>query len=148
MALSEEIKEKLRKKYKKLAEFIIKNEITEKDVFDVMLEDYTFQTHRDIVGKVSDYFEWRVHPTMSKVSCSTRGDISVAGTIITPVESGGELKIILSKGKTKSIEISAASLVLATFVPQPTDGVYIPHYRNQDFRDLRISNLYWYKVVE
>ena len=130
--LSEEVKEKLRKKYKKLAEFIIKNDITEKDVFDVMLEDYTFQTHRDIVGKVSDYFEWRVHPTMSKVSCSTRGDISVA----------------LSKGKTKSIEISAASLILATFVPQPTDGVYIPHYRNQDFRDLRISNLYWYKVVE
>ena len=146
--LSEEVKEKLRKKYKKLAEFIIKNDITEKDVFDGMLEDYTFQTHRDIVGKVSDYFEWRVHPTMSKVSCSTRGDISVAGTIITPVESGGELKIILSKGKTKSIEISAASLILATFVPQPTDGVYIPHYRNQDFRDLRISNLYWYKVVE
>ena len=146
--LPEEVKMKLCKKYKKLADFIIENDITEKDVFEVMLEDYTFQKHRDIVGKVSDYFEWRVHPTMSKVSCSTRGDISVAGTVITPVESGGELKIILSVGKTKTTKVSAASLILATFVPQPTDGVYIPHYRNQNFRDLRISNLYWYKVVE
>ena len=85
---------------------------------------------------------------MPKVRCSTKGDILIGGKLITPVERSGELKVIISKGKTKITKMSAAFLILSTFVPKPDDGVYIPHYRNQNFRDLRVSNLYWYKVVE
>ena len=147
--LSEEQKIELKKRYRKLAKFIVKNGITKSDVFDLMIEDYKFQIDRDTVGEVSDYFEWRVHPTMAKVSCSTTGDISVAGKILTPIESDGELKVIINQGKTKTLKVCAASLILATFVPKPTDrGTYVPRYRNNNFRDLRISNLYWYKLVE
>lgn len=146
--LNDEQKAKLYKRYKKLANFIIENEVTKKDILDLMLEDYSFQPYRDVVGQVTDYYEWRVHPTMAKVSCSTQGEISIGGEIITPTVWDNELVVVIAKGKTKVTKVSAASIVLATFVPQPTDGIYIPHYRNQNFRDLRISNLYWYKVVE
>lgn len=146
--LTNEQKMKLYKRYKKLANFIIENNVTKNDVFELMLEDYSFQPYRDIVGATSDYFEWRINPNMANVSCSTQGDISIGGKIVTPTEVGGELSIFISKGKTKVTRVSAAQLVLSTFVAQPTDGIYIPHYRNQNFRDLRISNLYWYKVVK
>lgn len=146
--LTNEQKMKLYKKYKKLANFIIENNVTKNDVFELMLEDYSFQPYRDIVGETSDYFEWRINPNMVNVSCSTQGDISIGGKIVTPTEVGGELAIFISKGKTKITRVSAAQLVLSTFVAQPTDGIYIPHYRNQNYRDLRISNLYWYKVVK
>lgn len=146
--LTNEQKQKLYKRYKKLANFIIENNVTKNDVFELMLEDYSFQPYRDIVGATSDYFEWRINPNMVNVSCSTQGDISIGGKIVTPTEVGSELAIFISKGKTKVTRVSAAQLVLSTFVPQPTDGIYIPHYRNQNFRDLRISNLYWYKVVK
>jgi len=146
--ISEEVKSKLIKRYRKLAEIIIENNITEKDVFDIMTQNPEFQRDRDVIEKVSSYFEWRTNQDMPNVKCSTKGDISIGGKLITPVERGGELKVIISKGKTKITRVSAASLILSTFVPKPDDGVYIPHYRNQNYRDLRISNLYWYKVVE
>lgn len=148
MALSEELKKKLYAKYKKLADFIVSNNITKNDIYDLMTEDVSFQKYRDIVGNTSGYFEWRANPTIPNVKCSTGGDISIGGKIVKPVEYGGELKVIIPKGKTKSTKVSAASLVLSTFVQRPTDGVYIPYYRNQNPHDLRISNLYWYKVVE
>lgn len=143
--LTTDQKAKLYKKYKKLADFIVENNVTKGDILDLMVEDFTFQRHRDIVGQATDYFEWRVHPHIPKISCSTQGDISIAGTAITPVEYGGELKIIIDDGRKK---MSAAALVLGTFVPMPDDGgVYTPRYRNNNFRDLRICNLYWYKLV-
>lgn len=142
-------KSKLYKKYKKLADFIVENDIEKKDILELMLEDPSFQRHRDIVQGVSDYFEWRIHPKIPKVACSTMGDITISGEPAKIIESGGELKIFLQVSPTKEKKVSAAALILGTFQPMPDDGgKYTPRYRNENFKDLRISNLYWYRLVE
>ena len=146
--LTPDQKSKLFKRYKKLADYITENEISKNDILDLMLENPTFQIYRDIVGSVSDYFEWREHPTMPTVECSTQGDIRISGNIIKPTEYRGDLVVVISKSKTKRIRTSAASLILGTFTPPPSDGTYIPRFRNHNSHDLRISNLYWYKLVE
>ena len=53
--ISDDVKSKLIKRYNKLAELIIENNITEKDVFDIMTENHDFQRDKDVVEKVSSY---------------------------------------------------------------------------------------------
>jgi hypothetical protein len=144
--LTEEQKEDFVELYRKLADIIIEHDVTQTDTRDLMLEDPNFQRYRDIVGKNSAHIEWSVHPKHANVSCSTEGDIMIGGRIVTPIEYDGELKVSIQNGKRK---MSAAVLILMCFKPYPNDGgIYKVAYRNNNFRDLRVCNLYWYCCVE
>ena len=141
--MDEATSEKFRKKLKKLASFIIDNGITKADMLEECLNDTNVQVYRDIIGKTCDYFEWRIHPNHPEIECSTSGQIRVSGKIIKPIEWDGKLMISMSRKR----KLDAANVVLTTFRQRPADGSYIVRFRNEDYRDLRIDNLYWYKLM-
>ena len=141
--MTDEFKKKIRKKVKKLSELIVESSCTKNDILEMMKDDPEFQIARDIIGNVLDYYEWRINPLYPNVRCSTSGEIEISGQRFYPREFSGVLKIIYANKK----HISAPMLVLSTFVPMPKDGKYTVRHRNEDFRDLRVSNLYWYKLT-
>lgn len=143
MSMIPEAEEKLKRKLKKLSRFIVKNNISKSDILDMCLNDDSVQVYRDIIGKTLDYFEWRVHPNYPYIECSTDGQIRVSGTIVKPQEWDGKLKISCSR----KMKLDAAQLILTTFRPMPTEGKYVVRFRNEDYKDLRVSNLYWYKLL-
>ena len=134
----------VKKKLKKLSTFIIENNITKANMLELCLDDDSVQIYRDIIGKTCDYFEWRVHPVHPEIECSTSGQIRVSGKIIKPIEWDGKLKVNISRKR----KLDAANLILTTFRPIPDDGgEYVVRFRNEDYSDLRVSNLYWYKLL-
>lgn len=140
-------KEKIKNKMAKLAGYLLSNKITKHDILELCMDDPQFEINRDIVGKLINYFEWRVHPKHPQIECSTEGDIRVNGDILQPKTYKGNKVIKFVRGK-KTIDINVASTVLSTYQPMPTDGKYIVGYRDEDPNNCRIQNLYWRKIGE
>lgn len=135
--------EKLKKKLSSLSTFIIKHGITRNDINDICMDNESMQICRDVIGRVLCIpFEWRVHPVFQEIECSTDGQIRVSGKIVQPEDINGVLKIRLSRKR----KLNAALLILNTFKPIPKDGNYVHRFRNDDYKDLRIANLYWYRL--
>lgn len=135
--------EKLLQKLKACATFIIEEGITKSDILDMCLEDDAVTMYIGIMRNNSDLYEWRKHPIYPEIECSTEGEVRVSGKIIKPTEWDGKLKISISRKK----KLYAAQLILTAFKPMPTDGKYAVGFRDCDYTNLSVLNLYWHRLI-
>lgn len=136
---------------KVLADIILEYDVSKDDVHSLSINEFEFQLNCAIAGETLDYFEWREHPIHGpNVECSTNGQFRFDGVEI-PLsydKRTGKLAFIVHRSKGYARSYEAAGTILSCFVPMPTSGVHKVGFRNHRTDDLRISNLYWYKMVK
>ena len=128
-----------------LSDFIIEYGIDKNDILTLCMADPDFSVNRDNVGKVLNYYEWRVHPLHPEIECSTEGEVKINGTLISPKIYKGYKTYKYVKGK-KTIDINIPIMVLSCYVDMPKVGKWTVGYRDENPDNTRINNLYWRKI--
>ena len=135
---------KIKKKIKKLVEIINEQKITNTDIYNLCKTDDAFAEDVCLLRSIFEPM-WTINSQYPQIQCSTEGDIKISGTQFIPLERDGILKIILANGKKS---LSAALLILGCFEKCPGKMKhYTVGYRDGNYRNIKLSNLYWKKVL-
>ena len=137
---------KIKKEFEKLLKSINNQELTKTDIDDLCETDPAFAETIKEIKELLEPPRWAVHPLYPHIRCSSEGDIEISGTRFVPIERDGLLKIVFANGKHKCY---AAQLILHCFVPCPDKAAksYTVGYKDNDYKNLRLNNLYWKKVI-
>ena len=148
--VGDNVKEEIKELLHQLSDIFIENDITAEAILEMAIDDAEFQLDRYIVGGPLDYCTWQEHPTINGVFCSTNGKFKFHGVEIPAIKDpshNGRLSFVVKHGG-KRFSYPAAGTILSCFVEKPKVGSYQVAFRNHRSDDLRITNLYWYRLVK
>lgn len=144
------VEDEVKRLVHELSDLFLEFGVTKEQIHEIAINDIEFQLDRHIVGEPLDYCEWREHPTIKGGFCSTNGKFKFNGVEIPAVEDprhNGRLSFVVKHGN-KTFSYPAAGTILSCFVPKPEVGTYQVCFRNNNQRDIRVSNMYWFRLVK